>query len=853
MTEEHPLRSFAMRSDSDVGKAVQRAADMFALRDADGVDAEYERAVGFAGDEPELRQALAFDHVARLWLLDSTKALRRCDSYLREFTTGEVEFRSLRAEILSSSGRFAEAAEESRTTAEVSRARRRPLSHDERARLARVEAYWAAAQGDVDEADALLGEAREAFRSTDNSGGVAYVDGDRRTIGHAPRAAGDHLPSTVAGRLALAAACREQLRYESALAIVRGVLDDEEFDPGLRPPVLYECYQLLRLTRQHDAAARLLPRLREEAASSGDRELLAVLACLSAGDVPGPSHFLRPGRRLECVAELVRRQRFPEAGALLREVYPDLHSDRDTATWHLLSARVALSWHTGEQPILSAAVEHLDTAIRVAAPLALTEIRVQALRLAGETAYQRGDGDRAAECWSEAYALEERIAERQESEEVRLGIVTEAATEHDSMVTAAGAAAARTEDDAATAAVVVAMEIARGRLGPAPAGDRPLPSPLDLVACRQWVSEVTSTLSRRQAVWFTHVTPERVHHAVVARDLLRHISFPLRIEELTAAVDRHRGCWSNPQVLEISLVTGEFENSLAQVAALAGLHGVAKELPSRIRRVAVVVARELADIPLPAVVLPGTDERFVHRFAFSDLPSLSVRHHLRERARGQRGQRQLCVRPGRDTAVAHDSGRTLLAGRAATVSGLSTELANRDHHLLRIDTHGRYDEADPTSQSWLQLAPEGAAGRLTPEGLARLDLRGCGTVVLGACESGREEHRGREARTGFARSAMDAGASAVVAARWVAHDATTAALLDRFLRYLRAWPRDVALQRAQADTCEVARGMPADVSFHRHPARWACWVLYGNPDHQTRAGAITRLLCRVPNLWRRVP
>lgn len=76
----------------------------------------------------------------------------------------------------------------------------------------------------------------------------------------------------------------------------------------------------------------------------------------------------------------------------------------------------------------------------------------------------------------------------------------------------------------------------------------------------------------------------------------------------------------------------------------------------------------------------------------------------------------------------------------------------------------------------------------------------------------------------------------------------TAAVLDQFDRYLRYLPRDVALWRALRDAC-VATGVP-DLE---HPARWACWTLYGDPGWQTGADPVRRFIRRLDLRRNRVP
>jgi CHAT domain-containing protein len=185
----------------------------------------------------------------------------------------------------------------------------------------------------------------------------------------------------------------------------------------------------------------------------------------------------------------------------------------------------------------------------------------------------------------------------------------------------------------------------------------------------------------------------------------------------------------------------------------------------------------------------------------------------------------------------------VLADERATLTGLRAALQLHRYRQIRIDCHGQ-DGHGGSMTSWLQLAPDGPDGRLRPQDLQEMDLRGCGTLILGACESGMARRIGHDERVGFVRAAVHAGAPAVIAARWRAQDAVAATVLDRFEHYVRYLPRDLALQRAQVDVCRGAFGVPTDIPAVEHPARWACWTLYGDSGWQTRAGPVRRLLRR---------
>jgi CHAT domain-containing protein len=157
--------------------------------------------------------------------------------------------------------------------------------------------------------------------------------------------------------------------------------------------------------------------------------------------------------------------------------------------------------------------------------------------------------------------------------------------------------------------------------------------------------------------------------------------------------------------------------------------------------------------------------------------------------------------------------------------------------------------------SWLRLrpGPTGGDGRLRPQDLQGMDLGSCGTLVLGACESGMAQRVGRDERTGFVRAGLHAGAASVVAARWVAAAPAAEAVLAGFERYLRFLPRDLALRQAQLDVRDGVAGLSAPVPDIDHPVWWACWTLYGDAGHQTRAGALRRLLRRRLRSNRRRP
>jgi hypothetical protein len=476
----------------------------------------------------------------------------------------------------------------------------------------------------------------------------------------------------------------------------------------------------------------------------------------------------------------------------------------------------------------------------------LTPVRARALRARGDALFAVSQPGQAMDSWAESYALEERIAELQDSDDCRVRMLAAAPDEHDRQIEVLGELAQGDERPETTAAVVVAMEAARGAtiVGRIDGNERTgfardLPLPTDSVGALRWVLRIRRTLPRGQVVWIMHPTPGRIHHALVGARVLRHRSFSWDSAEFLQAIDNHMSWWSNPSTLGTSIVKGQFDRSLARIAALIRIRDMVAEIPTAVDRIAVVAGRELGDVPLAAVSVRGTTERLADRFALSDLPCLSALLPLRRRAARQRGLKTLLVCPPAE-GLTPPVGEPTLKDDGATVAALDAELASHRHRLLRIETHGKHDQRDP-GKSRIQLAPAGEAGGLEPDRLRRMDLRTCGTTVLGACESGMTERRGRDERTGFVRAAIVAGAASAVAARWIAHERVAVAVLDRFEHYLCWLPRDMALQRAgrdlRAGRLKAATGVP----FYAHPAQWACWTLYGDAGFQARFSWARRL------------
>ena len=266
-------------------------------------------------------------------------------------------------------------------------------------------------------------------------------------------------------------------------------------------------------------------------------------------------------------------------------------------------------------------------------------------------------------------------------------------------------------------------------------------------------------------------------------------------------------------------------------------------LPRHVTRLAMVPGYAMGEIPFAALPLPGAtgpETLLIQRYALSLLPCLSALQPLAGRSAGSRGDHGLLVTSlGEGISPSSLASRTkmrIVQGEMATIDNVDHVLQASRFPSVRLDCHGVFSR-DSAMQSWLELAPPGPTGRLTAQRFQHFSLHGCGTLMLGACESGMTQRLGRDERLGFVRAGLAAGAAAVLAARWVAADAVAGTVLDRFQEYLRYLPRDQALQRAQLDVIEnCCADRLASIPRPEHPAWWACWALYGDAGLQTRSG-----------------
>lgn len=651
---------------------------------------------------------------------------------------------------------------------DVRELRKLKLTELEQARLARVAALAAADRFDYPTAESELDAAERHFRRAGRPEHLEHIGRDRVLL--------DVRRGTRVTKISGQAPRHPADFLRRAAALRREVRYEEALALMTRCLTSYQIEAALRFAVLYELTV-LLVMTRQAGAA---RRLFPLLVAAAGPEViaqlPDATQTLRPERRLSHVRRLIAEDELLKAEGMLGE--------GNSPLWHLTSAELAYA-----QGRLEQAAQHFEVASRSGH----AELTALALRKLGDTFADAGHEDLAAQHWSESRRIEENSTDHQDGPSGKLRMLRAAPDEHDGRVRAA-VRRVRREGGKALAGLVVAIEAARSTA--ILTEPRDLPSFVDLPGARRWLARATRRLPKDQVVWMMHATPDQLHHVIIGRRIT-HVTTSVHIGELTDTIRRLKA-WK-PKYDNAILGT-----LLGELTRLIALDEVIRALPPKATRIAVVAGDVLADVPLAGLPVPGTDHHLGVTHALSSLPCLSALGPLQRRSRGQRGDETVIFQKAAELQ------RTLEEGR---------------FHRVRIDAHGTNDRLNP-GQSWLEFRDE----RMSVDALGKLDFSACGTVVLGACESGMTQRRGHDKGTGFVRAAITAGAASVVAARWKTGDEVARKVLDAFDHHLAKLPRDRALQHALREVAD------------RHPADWACWSLHGDAGVQTSAGPLRRRL-----------
>jgi len=143
---------------------------------------------------------------------------------------------------------------------------------------------------------------------------------------------------------------------------------------------------------------------------------------------------------------------------------------------------------------------------------------------------------------------------------------------------------------------------------------------------------------------------------------------------------------------------------------------------------------------------------------------------------------------------------------------LITSISKQPADDTLLACHGQYSLNDPDG-SLLELAMDQSEGKvLFSRVFAELDLRGCRSVMMGACESGLARAEIGAEYIGLPSAMLSSGVQYVVGALWTIPQVATAVLVERYLMLIKNRSINVcaALCQAQREVMMMTRDQLAD-------------------------------------------
>lgn len=155
--------------------------------------------------------------------------------------------------------------------------------------------------------------------------------------------------------------------------------------------------------------------------------------------------------------------------------------------------------------------------------------------------------------------------------------------------------------------------------------------------------------------------------------------------------------------------------------------------------------------------------------------------------------------------IAEIYSKASLEERPKSWSELMESISARPAFDTFFACHGMYN-ADDLDGSFLELVKSSAEGRVRLSQLfAELDLRGCRSVIMGACESGLARAGISAEYIGLPSAMLSSGTQYVVGALWTIPQLATAVLMIRYLELMKDESNNVctALCRAQREVKDM--------------------------------------------------
>jgi CHAT domain-containing protein len=339
---------------------------------------------------------------------------------------------------------------------------------------------------------------------------------------------------------------------------------------------------------------------------------------------------------------------------------------------------------------------------------------------------------------------------------------------------------------------------------------------------------VAARLKRGQAMLTYLVTDSTTMVFVLTPDTMRVLDLNVGRVALAALVDFARGTMArrSPAAASWRTPLARLHQQLISPIEDAGLL-------MNVRQLVIVPHAELHYLPFAALVRRGTkDEFLVERYDIGYAPSATAWVQLGTRE-WPMGNRVLALAPrdqqlpgSRDEVEAirglYGSDATVLTGAAATEQVFRATV--RRYDIVHLATYGVLNQHNPLF-SFVELNRGGGDdGRLEVHEVFALSLN-ARLLVLSACQTALASGAVSDVPAGddwvgLVRAFLGAGAQNVIATLWAVEDRSTARVMERLHKRLRAGDAEAAaLSQAQRETLRN----PATAG----PFYWAGFVLVG--------------------------
>ncbi|WP_320173181.1 CHAT domain-containing protein [Maridesulfovibrio sp.] len=244
---------------------------------------------------------------------------------------------------------------------------------------------------------------------------------------------------------------------------------------------------------------------------------------------------------------------------------------------------------------------------------------------------------------------------------------------------------------------------------------------------------------------------------------------------------------------------------------------------SKCKRLIIVPHKVLHYLPFHA--LKSRQGYLVLKHSISYSPSTTVLSIVENKIGNNNGKALIIGNPTKNLPFAEKEALSIgkiLTNSTICIGNNGTETIIKEksdeYNVIHIATHGSFNGKDPMN-SELYLSPD----QKNDGTLRATELFGCdwhaSLVTLSACETGISKYNRGDELIGLQRAVFFAGTKSLLASSWKVDDKSTSYQMRKFYKYLKKYPKDQALQKAQVDTL---------IEYGR-PYHWASFKLIGSP------------------------